>query len=284
MKSKTLKAIMLFLCICMLLSSCAGEKNEITVVSREDGSGTRGAFVELVGILEKDSNSSKIDRTSEEAIVANKTDIMLNNISSDPNAIGYVSVGSLNDSIKAISINGIEPTSENIKNGTYELARPFNIATTDQKSDLTEDFISFILSSDGQLIVAQSYVEVTSQSVPYNGAKPSGKITVSGSSSVTPVMEKLVESYLKINTNAQIEIQQSDSSTGIQSAIDGTCDIAMASRELKEDEKEKLIPVEIAIDGIAVIVNTDNTINDINLDNLKKIFVGEYVNWNEVNG
>ncbi|MBU5428337.1 substrate-binding domain-containing protein [Tissierella pigra] len=255
---------------------------EIVVVTREEGSGTRGAFVELTGIEEKDGNGNKVDKTTKEAITQMKTDTVLTTVAGDEYAIGYVSTGSLQDTIKALSIDGIKPTTENIKNGSYKIARPFNVATKHDVSEITHDFIDYIMSKEGQEVVSQSYIAIDDNAEPYKGSKPAGKIVVAGSSSVTPVMEKLREAYLEINPNAEIEIQQSDSSAGIKAATDGTCDIGMASRALKDSEITGLQNMEIALDGIAVIINPNNTLTDISLENVKKVFTGEFTNWSDI--
>lgn len=254
----------------------------ISVISREDGSGTRGAFIELFGIEEKSSDGSKVDLTSDEAIIANKTDVMLTNVSGDEYAIGYVSLGSLNENVKALDIDGAEANAENVKNGSYKVARPFNIATTDHVSELAEDFISFILSAEGQAVAEDGYIPVDDNATPYAGTKPAGKIVVAGSSSVSPLMEKLKEAYLKINTAAEIEIQTNDSTSGMNGAMEGTCDIGMASRDLKESEAAKLTAVPIALDGIAVIVNSENPVNSLSSENVKDIFTGTITAWNEI--
>jgi len=255
----------------------------INVVSREDGSGTRGAFVELFGVEEKGADGKKKDMTTKEAIIANKTDIMMTNIATDRAAIGYVSLGSLNNTIKALEIDGIKPTADNIKNGAYKISRPFNIVTKGQASGLAKDFIDFILSADGQAVVLKGgYIAINDQAKAYAGSKPSGKIVVAGSSSVTPIMEKLKEAYVKINPNATIEIQMSDSTAGTTGAINGTCDIGMASRSLKDSEKQKLTGIEIALDGIAVIVNNNNSLTGLTKLDVKNIFTGKAVKWNEV--
>lgn len=255
---------------------------EIVVVTREEGSGTRGAFVELTGVEEKDGTGKKIDRTTKEAITQMKTDTVLTTVAGNEYAIGYVSTGSLNDTVKALNVDGIAPTTENIKNGSYKIARPFNIATKGDISEIAKDFIDFIMSKEGQEVVSKSYIAVDDNAAPYNGSKPTGKIVIAGSSSVTPVMEKLREAYIKINPNAQIEVQQSDSSAGMQAAIDGTCDIGMASRALKDSEKSELKDIAIALDGIAVITHPENTLTDISLENIKNIFIGELINWSDI--
>ena len=263
-------------------SSEGGELSEIVVITREEGSGTRGAFVELTGIEEKGNDGTKTDRTSKEAITQMKTDTVLTSVAGNKDSIGYVSTGSLNDTVKAINIDGVSPTTENIKNGSYKISRPFNIATKGEISELAKDFIDFIMSKDGQTVVSKSYIAVDDSLPPYSGSKPTGKIVIAGSSSVTPIMEKLREAYIEINPNAEIEVQQSDSSSGMTAAINGTADIGMASRNLKDSEKEQLNSLAIALDGIAVITHKENTIADLTIDNVKKIFVGDITNWSEI--
>jgi len=203
-------------------------------------------------------------------------------VAGNKNSIGYISLGSLNDTVKAVKIDGTEPTVENIKNNAYKVFRPFNIATKEDLSELAQDFIRFILSKDGQKVVEDNGYIAFSEEGPYSGTKPSGKIVVAGSSSVTPVMEKLKEAYLKLNTNAEIEIQISDSTTGMNSVMEGTCDIGMTSRELTEGELKSLKSTVIAMDGLAVIVNKENTISNITSDQIKAIFKGEITSWNDV--
>ena len=255
---------------------------DITVISREDGSGTRGAFIELFGIEVKDSDGNKNDLTTEEAVIANKTDVMLTTVAGDPYALGYVSLGSLNDTVKAMKIDGVEATTENVVSGDYKVARPFMIATKGEASGLAKDFIDFILSREGQEVISDGYIMVNDAADVYAGTKPSGRIVVAGSSSVTPIMEKLREAYLKINPSAEIEVQQSDSTAGMQGAIDGVCDIGMASRELKDSEKEQLTGIQIAIDGIAVIANPQNTIDNLTSEQVNRIYTGEVNNWSEI--
>ncbi len=255
----------------------------ISVTSREDGSGTRGAFIELFGIEEKDAEGNKIDNTTEEASITNNTSVMMNTVAGDEYAIGYVSLGSLNDSVKAVKIDGAAPSVETIKDGSYKISRPFNIVTKTEVSDLAKDFIEFILSADGQKVVEENGYIMNSENGAYEGNKPAGKIVVAGSSSVSPVMEKLKEAYLAINTDAEIEIQTSDSTTGVESTISGICDIGMASRELKDTESAKgVVSTAIALDGIAVIVNKTNPTEDMTSENVRGIFTGELVTWDEV--
>jgi phosphate transport system substrate-binding protein len=255
---------------------------EISVVSREDGSGTRGSFVELFGVQEE-VDGNKRDMTTLAAVIANKTDVMMTNVAGDKTAIGYISLGSLNETVKGVSIDGAEPTPDNVKNGSYAISRPFNIVTKGDATGLAKDFIDFILSSDGQTIVSgNSYIAIDDGAAAYSGDKPSGKIVVAGSSSVTPVMEKLREAYLAINANAKIEVQMTDSSAGIQGAIDGSCDIGMSSRELKDSESDKVKGTQIALDGIAVIVNKENPVTNLTKDQVKGIFKGEVAVWSDI--
>lgn len=256
----------------------------INVTSREDGSGTRGAFIELFGIEEKNEAGEKIDYTTEEANITNSTDVMMTTVAGDEYAIGYISLGSLNDTVKAVSIDGAEATVENIKSGSYTIARPFNIATKGEVSDVAQDFIDYILSADGQAVIADNgYITVDDAAAAFESNGAEGKIVVAGSSSVTPVMEKLKEAYTAVNAGAEIEIQESDSTTGMTAAMDGTCDIGMASRELKDSETEGgLTATVIAMDGIAVIVNNDNPTTELSKDDVNGIFRGEITTWGDV--
>lgn len=256
---------------------------EISVVSREEGSGTRGAFVELFGVEDKDSDGNKTDMTTVEANISNSTEVVMTTVAGDANAIGYCSLGSLNDSVKALKIDGVEPTVENINNGSYKISRPFNIATKGTVSDIARDFINYILSAEGQKIVEDNgYIKAAeADAFKSNGAK--GKIVIDGSSSVYPVMEKLVEAYKAVNADADIELQESDSTSGMTAAMDGTCDIGMASRELKDSETAGgLTSAVIAKDGIVVIVNKDNTVSDLTPAQVNDIFRGNVTDWSEV--
>ena len=259
---------------------------EIGVVSREDGSGTRGAFIELFGIEEKNEAGEKIDNTTDSAVVTNSTSVMMTTVSGDLYSVGYISLGSLNSTVKPVKIDGAEATVENIKKGEYKIARPFNIATKDGLSEVAQDFIDFIMSADGQAVIEDNgYISVSDAAAAYSGSVSSGKIVVAGSSSVTPVMEKLKEEYMKKNSGVEIEIQQSDSSTGMSDTIDGACDIGMASRELKDTETEKgLKATVIAMDGIAVIVNNDNEIDSLTSEQVKDMFTGTATTWKDVIG
>lgn len=253
----------------------------ISVVTREEGSGTRDAFTELTGVLVKDGDN-KTDNTTTSAVTINSTEAVITNVKDNEAAIGYISLGSLNDTVKALKIGGVEATADNVKSGDYAVSRPFNIAYKGELSDVAQDFVDYIMSSDGQKIVSDNGYVTVSENAAYSGKKPSGKISVAGSSSVSPVMEKLAEAYQNVNTNAKVEIQTSDSSAGMQSAMGGTCDIGMASRDLKDEEKSALKVETIAKDGIAVIVNNANTCDDLTLDQVKSIYTGETTAWSDI--
>ena len=255
----------------------------ITVVSREDGSGTRGAFIELFGIEVKNNDGSKKDMTTKEAIIADKTDIMMTNIAGDPNAVGYISLGSLNNTIKALEIDGAAASVENVKNGSYTIQRPFNIAIKGEADGLTKDFIDFILSAQGQEVVeARQYIAIAESAPDSSSSRPSGKIVVAGSSSVTPLMEKLREAYLVINPNAAIEVQLGDSTSGMTMVMNGNCNIGMASRALKDSELAELTEIPIALDGIAVIVNNSNPLTGLTSGQVQDIFTGAILNWSDL--
>ena len=256
---------------------------DITIVSREDGSGTRGAFIELFGIEEKNGDE-KVDMTTEEAQITNSTSVMMTTVAGDEYAIGYISLGSLDDSVKALKIDGAEATAENVKSGTYKVSRPFNIATKENlDNEVPKDFMNFIMSEEGQAVVEENHYIAVDDVKPFEGTSPSGKAVVGGSSSISPVMEKLIEAYKAVNANAEIELQTTDSTTGMTSAIDGSYDIGMASRELKDTElAEGLQATVIATDGIAVIVNKNSTVDELSSDQVKAIYTGEAATWDEV--
>lgn len=274
---------------CVIFSaftSCTEEKwnknSSINVLSREDGSGTRGAFIELFGVEKKNAQGKKVDYTTDEASITNSTAVMLTTVAGNKYAIGYVSLGSLSSSVKAVKIDGVSATVDNINNGSYKIARPFNVAVRNNLSNAAQDFLNYILSSDGQnIIAANKYIKVPAAK-SYSASGISGKIVVAGSSSVSPVMEKLIEAYKSLNPSVQIELQTSDSTTGVINAIDGTCDIGMASRALKDSEKEKGVrEVTIAIDGIAVIINNDNPVESLKKSDVEGIFTGKINSWSE---
>ncbi|MCD8148255.1 MAG: substrate-binding domain-containing protein [Clostridiales bacterium] len=262
-------------------SSDFDTSSAITVLSREDGSGTRGAFIELFGIEVTNEDGEKEDMTTVDATITNNTEVMMSTVAGDTYAIGYCSLGSLNDSVKAVQIDGVDATVENVADGSYAVARPFNIVTQDNLSDVAQDFIDYIMSADGQAVISENgYIEVA-EGEAFESSGASGSISVAGSSSVSPVMEKLKEAYEEINPNATVEIQTSDSTTGITNAIEGTCDIGMASRDLK-DEETGVTATCIAMDGIAVIVNNDNPLTNLTSDDVNQIFTGEVTSWSEV--
>lgn len=257
--------------------------SSIAVYSREDGSGTRGAFIELFGIEEKDESGEKVDNTTEEAIITNSTDVMLTSVAGDTYAIGYVSLGSLNDTVKAVQIDGADATVENIKSGAYTIARPFNIATTGEVSDAAQNFINYIMSAEGQAVITENGYIGSDDAAAYETNGAEGKVVVGGSSSVSPVMEKLIEAYKEVNASIEIELQTSDSTTGMTGAADGTLDIGMASRELKDSETEAgLTATQIAMDGIAVVINRENPIDSLKSETVKSIFTGETTSWDSI--
>lgn len=265
------------------MTAMAAASGDITVVSREDGSGTRGAFIELMGVEEKDADGNKVDNTTEAAKITNSTAVMLSTVAEDVNAIGYISLGSLNDTVTAVKIDGAEATAEAIEDGSYKVVRPFNIVTTAEVSDAAADFISYIMSTEGQAVIEDNgYIPVKDVEA-YAATDAEGKVVVAGSSSVTPVMEKLAEAYQAVNDKVTIEVQQSDSTTGIQSTIDGLCDIGMASRELKDSELEAgLTATVIAQDGIAIIVNNDAGVTELTSEQVKDIYTGKITTWEEL--
>ncbi len=255
----------------------------IAVVSREGGSGTRGAFIELMGIEEKDAEGNKNDRTTDEALIANSTNVVMTQVAGNEGGIGYISLGSLDNTVKAVKVDGTEATVDNVIAGTYKVSRPFNIATKGDISEVAQDFINYIMSAEGQQIINDNkYIPVDTAAAAFTSNNAEGTVVVGGSSSVSPVMEKLAEAYKAVNTNAKVEIQTTDSSSGMKAAIDGTVDIGMASRELKDEEKAELTPTVIAMDGIAVIVNNANPIEDISSEQIKQIYVGEITDWSAV--
>lgn len=293
--SGKIMAIAAAMALCGALAACGGTAestgtaaggssfkagSDITVISREDGSGTRGAFVELFGVEQKNDQGEKVDYTIDTASITQSTGVMKTSVSQNEYAIGYISLGALDDTVKALKIDGADATVENIKNGTYKISRPFNIVTTSDVSPLAQDFIGFIMSADGQAVIeGEKYIPV-SDTPAYSGTKQSGTITVAGSSSVTPVMEKLKEAYIAVNPDVTVEINQSDSTTGVNSAVDGICDIGMASRELKDSETEKgAVSTVIAMDGITVIVSNGNPVNELTANEVKDIYTGNITTW-----
>ncbi|MCC8067643.1 MAG: substrate-binding domain-containing protein [Clostridiales bacterium] len=284
MKRKVIAAVMAAMMVAVPgTAALADASGDIVVCSREDGSGTRGAFIELVGVEQKDEDGNKVDMTTEAAEITNSTSAMMTKVAGDENAIGYISLGSLDDSVTAVAIDGVEATVENVESGDYTVVRPFNILTMEEVSEEAQDFIDFILSDEGQAVVSENGYIALSDTEPFAGSSVSGKITVGGSSSVTPVMEKLAEAYNEVNADLEIEVMQSDSTTGVTSTIDGNYDIGMASRELKDEEAEEGVSsIMIAQDGIAVIVNNDNGITELTTEQVMQIYTGEITTWEEL--
>lgn len=255
----------------------------INVVSREDGSGTRGAFTEITGVLAEDENGEEVDNTYSEAVIQNGTEGVLSTVAQDQNAIGYISLGSLNDTVRGLPVDGVEPTAETVQDGTFPIARNFNIAWAGDLSEVAQDFVDYIQSAEGQEIATEEgYVEAVSDAPAYESKGLSGTISVVGSTSVSPLMEVLSEGYRELNPDVQIDITSNGSSAGMTSAIEGTADIGMASRELNDTEKEKLTFEPIAIDGIAIVVNKNNDIDSLTLEEVRQVFSGEITNWEDV--
>lgn len=275
------------------LAGCGADSNDggtgtgtdaISVLTREEGSGTRGAFIELLGIEEKNADGKKVDKTIDTAETTNSTSVMITTVQGNKAAIGYISHGSLDKSkVKALKVDGAEASTDNVKNGEYKVSRPFNIATKGDTTGVASDFIKFILSADGQAVVEKNGYISEGNTGAYKASGQKGKITIGGSSSVTPVMEKLKEAYVKVNPDVTIDVQQNDSSSGMKGAIDGIYDIGMASRDVKDSEKEAgLNSIKIALDGIAVIVNKDNTLDSITSEQIKNIYTGSLTKWSEI--
>ena len=263
--------------------STDGMSGAISVISREDGSGTRGAFIELTGVEEKNEAGEKVDNTVDTAEITNSTAVMMTTVAGNKSSIGYISLGSLDDSVKAVEVDSVAPSAEAVKDGSYKVARPFNIVTKDGLSETAQDFINFIMSDEGQAVVEENGYVSQGSTGAFDGGKVSGKITVAGSSSVTPVMEKLAEGYEAVNKDVTVEVQQSDSTTGVNMAAEGTADIGMASRDLKDEEKDLgLTATVIARDGIAVIVNKDNDVDELTSDQVKAVYTGETTTWEDL--
>lgn len=289
MKKTVLGVLAGVLALTILFAGCTGgafdAANEITVISREEGSGTRGAFVELFGVEEENESGEKVDRTVATADVQTSTGVVLTSVSGNRNAIGYISLGSLNDTVKALQIDGVAPSVAAVKDGSYKIARPFNIAYNEASlSDAAREFIAYILSAEGQQIVEEAgYIPVSENAAAFASSSASGTVTVSGSSSVTPVMEKLKEAFAAVNANITVEVNMSDSTTGMTDAASGNCDIGMASRALKDSELSSgLTGTQIALDGIAVIVNPENPLTSLSGEQVKSIYVGDATVWADV--
>ena len=278
---KAILAISIISAMALGFAACGGNggSDAIAVISREEGSGTRGAFVELTGV-----EVDKVDKTVATAEISSSTAVVMQTVAGNKAAIGYISLGSLDNTVKAVKVDGVEATADNVKNGTYPICRPFNIATKGDLSDAAKDFIAFIQSDEGQQVITDKGCVSTGSTGAFTSGNPTGTVVVEGSSSVTPVMEKLAEAYMAINSGVTVKVQQSDSSTGMTSAIEGLCDIGMASREVKDSEKEQGLDVTtICMDGIAVVVNNDSTVDNLSLEQIRQIFTGEVTDWSAVN-
>lgn len=284
------KILALTLCVVMAAAAFTGCGNNnadsktdgapITVISREDGSGTRGAFTELMGIMVDD-----VDNTTTSAEISQSTSVVLTTVAGNKNSIGYVSLGSLNDTVKTVKVDGVDATVENIKGGSYAVSRPFLVVTNDKLTDVSKDFIKFILSKQGQDIIAEEgYITIDDNAAEYESQKGiKGKIVLAGSTSVSPVMQKLVDAYKAIYSDVTLEIQQTGSGAGITSTIEGACDIGMSSRDLKPEETaEGIEGITIAMDGIAVVVNNENSVEDLTSEQIRQIFTGEVTDWSQV--
>lgn len=279
---KKMLAILTAALLTLGMAGTALAASTITVVSREAGSGTRSAFVELTGVETRDADGNKVDRTCEDAIIQNGTAQVMATVQGDVNAIGYISLGSLNDTVKAVRVAGVAATAENVAEGTYGLARPFNLAVAGEMNSTVRDFIGWMLSAEGQQI-AMDNGYVAGEPQDYSAAPMAGKIVVGGSSSVSPLMEKLAEAYHAINPQVEIEVQTSDSTTGVTSALNGVYDIGMASRALKDAEKEAgLTEITLCMDGIAVIVNPERVVEELSVEQIRQIFTGEVTDWEAV--
>lgn len=288
MKMKKILALTLCVVTAIAVFTGCGNNNAdsktdgapITVISREDGSGTRGAFTELMGIMVDD-----VDNTTTSAEISQSTSVVLTTVAGNKNSIGYVSLGSLNDTVKAVKVDGVDATVENIKGGSYAVSRPFLVVTNDKLTDVSKDFIKFILSKQGQDIIAEEgYITIDDNAAEYETQKGiKGKIVLAGSTSVSPVMQKLADAYKAIYNDVTLEIQQTGSGAGITSTIEGACDIGMSSRDLKPEETaEGIEGITIAMDGIAVVVNNENSVEDLTSEQIRQIFTGEVTDWSQV--
>ncbi len=274
-----MKKLLQFVMASLMLSFSCAFAESIYPISREMGSGTRGAFVDIFDV--KQETGKKIDATSKKAEVTNSTGVMITTVANSKNTIGYISLGALNDEVKALKIDGVAPSVANINNKSYTIFRPFNVVTK-TKTPLAEDFLNYASSQNALAIIEKAgYIAVSKNA--FSSKKPKGKLVIAGSSSVTPLMEKLKEAYEKINPNANLEILQSDSTTGVTSTIEGIADIGMVSREVKQSELKKGLKAQVlALDGLAVIVHKSNKLDDISKESVKKIFMGELSEWDKV--
>ncbi|HBC29891.1 MAG TPA: phosphate ABC transporter substrate-binding protein [Clostridiales bacterium] len=292
-KSKLLSIITLALMLSMVFAGCTQETpgtpaadfdfdKDITVVARDAASGTRGAFHEIMNIIVKE-NDTEVDKLVVGALEFDGTDKVITAIEGDKYGIGYISLGSVSERIKAVAVDGVEPTVENVRSGSYSVSRPFLLVTKGTESKLVKDFLKFTESAEGQAITNEmKFIGAIDAPGEYTASGMSGTIKVAGSTSVAPLMEKLQEAYNELNPDVTFETQAQGSSQGIKAAIDGSYDIGMASRELKAEEASELNRYVLAIDGIAVIVNNENPKSDLAADDITNIYIGEITKWNEV--
>ena len=263
--------------------SAAGDfdvATDIHVITREDGSGTRGAFSEIANIVDENGD----DAITQSATVQNGTSAVMQGVAGDVYAIGYISLGSLDNSVKAVNVNGIEATPENIMSGDYEVARNFNVAYGGELSEVAQDFWDFMFSAQAQELVAEEgYVSVDTEATEYEAKALAGDITIVGSTSVQPIMERMAQAYREYNPDVVIDITAPGSGAGVTAAIDGTADIGMASRELSDEEQAQLSETAaIAVDGIAVILHLDNITEDLSLEDISGIYSGDITTWDAV--
>ena len=282
---KKLFTIALILVFAFSLTACSGKNDSIAVVTREDGSGTRGAFVELFDVRIEDAEGKKVDDIRPDANVQSSTGQVLAAVSGNKNAISYISLASLDSTIKALKINGVDATAENIINGSYTVSRPFNIVISDSGvNEATQEFINFIMSEDGQDVISEKGISEGNTGAYIMGSA-SGTVKVEGSSSISPVMTDLKEAFEAVNSNVKIEIQTNDSGTGVTRTIDGSADIGMVSRNVRDEEVAQGLEVlTICLDGIAIIVNKDNSLDNATVEQIRAIFQdgGDITKWEEL--
>ena len=285
MNRKLCVIAMLIICViafcgCGNDEDTVGVQGEVSLITREDGSGTRDAFAELLGIVDENG----YDLISDTAEVTNSTAVMITSVMGNPYALGYISLGSLCDEVKVLSVDGVKPSAENVKSGDYKVARTFNVVYKDGELSATaEDFMKFVLSAEGQQIVEETGFISAVDGESYTPSGITGKVTLAGSTSVAPVIEAMADKYKELNPDVTIEIQQTGSSAGISSTLEGVCDIGMSSRELKDTELNELKCVEIAMDGIVLIVNHENLINNLSSEEINRLYTVEILKWEELN-
>ena len=283
------KKILLLISTLLLITSCTGKKTnvnksknfDLTVTSREDGSGTRKSFIEQVGLIKEDKNGNYKDLTTDNSMVINSTNGVLKAVGVDKTAIAYVSLTALDDSVKAIKIDGVSPNKTTIESGEYKLQRPFGLVyKKDSAKDLSKDFLEYVKSKSAKNLIEDEGLLAITNEKEYKSKNLKGKLTITGSSSLSSIVEKLAENYEKLNKNVEVEVLSNESLTGLKNVKDNVVDIAMVSNKLQD---ENLFSEIFAIDGIAIIVNKDNTqINDLTMEQLRDIYRGEIKNTGEL--